>query len=108
MTKKDFAALTQSDLRMQAYVHGSETTANGAKNSLYTVEVPVKEKLLPWQRAGRQYTRSGYGSRIPTGYMVHFNDRWRRVYCVIWSNSGTLYIGKLGGSTRQIIQLCPL
>lgn len=35
---------------------------------------------------------SGYGSRIPVAYMVKWNNRWRRVYCMIYSNSGTLYI----------------
>lgn len=61
-----------------------------------TEKVEVKEALLAWQKQGLQYTASGYGKRIPTRYMVKTNNRWRRVYCVISSNVGTLYVGTLG------------
>ena len=41
-------------------------------------------------------TQSGYGSAIPTRYMVRFcgekSNPWRRVYCTIFSNSGTLWV----------------
>ncbi len=37
---------------------------------------------------------SGYGSKLPTSYMVRYLGHWRRVYCVTRSNNGTLYIGK--------------
>jgi hypothetical protein len=38
-------------------------------------------------------TRTGYGSKLPTQWQVQLEDkRWRRVYLVIWSNSGTLYV----------------
>lgn len=40
------------------------------------------------------YSRSGYGSHVPTGYMVRYKNKWRRVYCYIFSNSGTLFIGE--------------
>ena len=39
-------------------------------------------------------TRSGYGKRIPSNIMVHYQGRWRRVYVSIYSNSGTAYIGR--------------
>jgi hypothetical protein len=40
---------------------------------------------------------SGYGKKIPTRYRVRCDDnRWRRVYCMIYSNSGTLWINKDG------------
>ena len=46
-----------------------------------------------WQRRGLMYTATGYGKKIPTEYMVQCGDlRWRRVYCHIFSNSGTLYV----------------
>ena len=35
---------------------------------------------LWWQRRGLSYTASGYGSKIPTGYMVKVRGRLRRVY----------------------------
>lgn len=55
---------------------------------------PAAQHLLWWQKKGLSFTSSGYGSRIPTSWMVHVKGRWRRVYCCIWSNSGTCYIGK--------------
>lgn len=49
-------------------------------------------KLLKWQKLGLSFTASGYGRRIPTSRMIRLNGRWRRVYCCIFSNSGTCYV----------------
>ena len=57
--------------------------------------VESKIDLLPHQVQGLSFTATGYGSRIPTIHKVRFNGRWRRVYCSIYSNIGTCYIGKL-------------
>lgn len=65
-----------------------------AGEPMRTESVEVKESELPWQKAGLTYTATGYGARIPTRYMVRYQNRWRRVYCRIYSNIGTLYIGK--------------
>lgn len=54
----------------------------------------VKFHQLWWQIKGLSFTRTGYGRRIPTSYMVLHNGKWRRVYCCRCSNSGTCYIGK--------------
>lgn len=51
-----------------------------------TVLVEHKETEAP-----RCNSATGYGSKIPTRYMIKFDNRWRRVYCAIWSNVGTLY-----------------
>ena len=53
-----------------------------------------KTKLdeLPWQKQGLQQTASGYGSKLVTPYKIRYAGRWRRVYAVCWSNSGTAYI----------------
>ena len=56
------------------------------------VPVPAEERPLWWHLAGKSYTASGYGKRIPTRWVVHVQNRWRRVYCCIFSNIGTLYI----------------
>ena len=37
-------------------------------------------------------SRAGYGGKIPTKYMVFIDNKWRRVYCRIYSNIGTLYV----------------
>jgi hypothetical protein len=59
-----------------------------------TQKVPARVDLLWWQVEGLSYTATGYGGRIPTRYKVQYNGRWRRVYCAIWSNAGTCYIGE--------------
>ena len=41
---------------------------------------------------GLSFTASGYGRKIPTQYMVNLGNRWHRVYCVIYSNIGSIYI----------------
>ncbi len=39
------------------------------------------------------YSRSGYGGKIGTRWELQLRDRkWRRVYVMQWSNSGTAYI----------------
>lgn len=51
------------------------------------------QKLLSWQKQGLSYTASGYGKKIPTSYLVRTIDqKWRRVYCTIYSNIGTTWI----------------
>jgi hypothetical protein len=42
----------------------------------------------------------GYGRKIPTRWEVQLDGerRWRRVYCVIYSNSGSLYCVKGGAN----------
>lgn len=79
---------------MKAYIHTKARRAGGGFDSYQTQAVEVKEKPLWWQEAGLSYTASGYGSRIPTRYMVKLNGRWRRVYCIVYSNSGTLFLGR--------------
>ena len=80
---------------MQYYINGNSLDSNGNKCAYFTEEVEHKTKRLWWQERGLMYSASGYGSRIPTEAMIKWRGRWRRVYCCIWSNSGTCYIGKL-------------
>jgi len=72
---------------LQGYLHfgtGSEPRQ--------TVSVPVREADAP--RSGQ--TVYGYGSKMPTPYMVKWEGRWRRVYVARYGNAGTAYIGKPG------------
>jgi len=59
-------------------------------------EKRLEHNPLPWQKRGLMYTRTGYGRRIPTENMIRFNGRLHRIYCCIFSNSGTLYIEHKG------------
>lgn len=76
---------------MQAYIQHKSDHGD----SYRTESVDCKKVYLWWQAKGLMYTASGYGKRIPTVHMVKYNNKWRRVYCCIYSNNGTLYIGKL-------------
>lgn len=41
---------------------------------------------------------SGYGYKLPTSWQLQLQDkRWRRVYEILWSNSGSAYILTKGG-----------
>lgn len=52
----------------------------------------IKESLLWWQAQGLQQTATGYGSKLATSKMLRYNNRWHRIYCMCYSNSGTCYI----------------
>lgn len=63
------------------------------------VRIPVNpaiqlyEAPLPHHLRGLSYTATGYGKKIPTRWKVRvFGNRWNRVYCACYSNTGTLYI----------------
>lgn len=88
---------------MKAYLHSKNIRPDGGLDTFHTFTVPAKVSRLPWQEKGLQYTASGYGRKIPTQYMVHLNGKWRRVYCAIFSNSGTLYIGEYFKKTGEVI-----
>ena len=51
---------------------------------------------LAHHRNGLQYTRSGYGSRIPTPFMIKFEGRLCRLYCTQYSNCGTVWFQRFG------------
>lgn len=78
-----------------AHIKAKSRREDGSFDTILTMPAVVKEVILPWQAMGLHYTATGYGSKIPTRYMVKYNNKWRRVYCRVYSNSGTLYIGKL-------------
>ena len=47
----------------------------------------VKETECP-----KSNSKTGYGDKIPTNTMVFVGNKWRRVYCCIYSNIGTCYV----------------
>ena len=60
----------------------------------YLDDLENKISPLPHHWPSAQSTANRYGSKIPTMRMVRLpgSRRWRRVYCCIWSNSGTRYV----------------
>lgn len=47
---------------------------------------------LEWQRQGLTKTASGYGTKIPTSYMLDYQGKRRRIYVDQYSNAGHTYI----------------
>jgi hypothetical protein len=49
---------------------------------------PTHVKFNPLKRANR----SDYGKKLATGWQVFHGNRWRKVWCVCYSNSGSTYV----------------
>lgn len=47
-------------------------------------------RVTPEPTYGR--TVSGYGGKLPTRHMIRYAGIWRRVYVMLYSNSGTAYV----------------
>lgn len=73
----------------EAYLQHGE-----AGSPMRTERVERRLEPLPFHKRGQTGTATGYGARIPSVWMVKVEGRWRRVYCYVYSNAGTLYIGK--------------
>ena len=56
------------------------------------VKCPAKAEPLWFHKKGLSQTASGYGRRLTAPWKVFYNNKWRRVYCCLFSNSGTCYI----------------
>lgn len=70
-----------------------ETTTNSAgQRTIWASDTDLIDKPLPWQEQGLSYTATGYGAKIPTSKMIHYEGRDRRIYCTIYSNAGTAWI----------------
>ena len=72
------------------------TVTDRDKEGYWLHEIESKDDLLWHHKAGLQYTVTGYGRKIPTMQKVRLPGEkiWRRVYCCIFSNSGTSYVLK--------------
>ena len=87
---------------MKAYWKTCAIRPDGTCDSFLTQSVPVKYAPMAHHLAGLTWTASGYGARIPMPYMVQVFGKWRRVYCRIYSNIGTLFIGRKYDGTQII------
>ena len=87
---------------MKAYWKTCAIRSDGTRDSFLTQSVPVKYAPMAHHLAGLTWTATGYGARIPMPYMVQVFGKWRRVYCRIYSNIGTLFIGRKYDGTQII------
>lgn len=79
----------------------AETDSNGKityhckRHSIFLEDLKTRnDDVAP--RYGTDVT--GYGMKVPTRRWVHVNNRWRRVYCTIYGNSGTCWFVLAGKS----------
>ena len=72
-------------------------------SNLYFSGNTIRDCPLEWQKLKLSYTASGYGEKIPTSYKVFYGEKWRRVYCRVFSNIGSLYI--MQGKEKLIINI---
>lgn len=49
-----------------------------------------------WMQQGLQETATGYGSRLNSGYKIHFEGRLRRVYATCYGNAASLWFNYQG------------
>jgi hypothetical protein len=52
----------------------------------------LKDAPMSHHLAGRMYTATGYGAKIPSANKALYNGRLYRVYVSIFGNAGTAYI----------------
>jgi hypothetical protein len=66
---------------------------------LHQVTAAKQTETSPYQQ-----TASGYGSKLQTSYMIQLDakPRWYRIYCICYSNVGSLYVMVKG--TRLFIR----
>ena len=79
---------------MELYLHTKNIREDGTTDCHLTQKVEHKFCPMAHHKAGLSFTSTGYGARMPTVHMIRVNGKWRRVYCRIYSSSGTLFIGK--------------
>tara|TARA_B100000929_G_scaffold255846_1_gene217778 strand:- start:36 stop:569 length:534 start_codon:yes stop_codon:yes gene_type:complete len=108
--KRVLDTLESINTGIEAYLqHGSYEYRDGKPGSFRTEAVECKESLLPHHKLGLSYTATGYGTKLPTRYMVKVDNglskRWYRVYSICHSNVSSEYIVVRGEKIRVDIQL---
>lgn len=81
---------------MKAFLHFGGAACGAPAGPFLTTSTDCRISELRHHRLGLQFTRTGYGARIPSPYMVRLHGKWRRVYVACFGNSGSAYVGKPG------------
>jgi len=78
INKSDLKHFTESDLVTKTYK---------------TIDIQLHQNLVEnplwWHKQHLSQTASGYGKKLTTSKMIYFENKLRRIYCTIYSNSGT-------------------
>ena len=58
----------------------------------YCLDTLREQGLVKETECPKSHSKTGYGDKIPTNTVVFVENKWRRVYCRIYSNIGTCYV----------------
>ena len=58
----------------------------------YCLDTLKEQGLVKETERPKSHSKTGYGDKIPTNTMVFIDNKWRRVYCRVYSNVGTCYV----------------
>lgn len=67
----------------------TDTQPWAGKLGLFADRTELVQKLTDWQKLGLQETASGYGRKLNTGLMIHFEGKLRRIYATCFSNAAS-------------------
>lgn len=71
---------------------------------VFIPEEDTKYKPMIHHELGLTYTATGYGTKLPTRWMIYFQGIWRRVYAICISNVSTAYV--LVKGEKLIVREC--
>lgn len=84
--------IAESQHAIERFLQSHKQSREGNAMKIRVTRSELINRPLDWQRRGLQETRTGYGPRLKTRYMLRYAGRLRRIYCTCYSNSGTLFI----------------
>ena len=82
----DNKKINKSDLK---HFSESDLVINTYKQIYLPLNNNLVENPLWWHKLNLSQTASGYGKKLTTTKMIYFENKLRRIYCTIYSNSGT-------------------
>jgi len=77
------------DVKINSYQH------DGMTKTYRSISVDTEDFIeapMWYHKRGLSQTANGYGKKLNTGKKLMFNGKAYRVYCSIFSNTGTCYI----------------
>lgn len=64
--------------------------------TIYADRAELVYSPLEWQKQGLRQTASGYGSKLTRDDKISFEGKLFRLYCTIFSNSGSVWFETKG------------
>lgn len=78
----------------------SDVVKTGEFERIYADKSELVYDPPEWMKQGKLESKDGYGSKLNSGFKIHFNGKLRRIYVTIYGNAGTSWFMTKG---RKII-----